>query len=292
MERNLRRLQVAALVSAGIWLFGCKDQGPTSPENPGATTGPIEGLSAEILGPNSVRIQWIAPSDQDGGRVATYEMRYVKDPDSGLNDIAWADWIPVSQLPEPRDPGTTQFVTINGLEAEASYRFAISYQNRSGSWSSASPLTVNVVLDDVPTDLFFVASVDGREYRWELGNLSGYVGAAYYDEKLYIDCILYDDTVPAPHFDESIGFGLSNGYSGAGSYSVGEGTNFGQYCLDECDLLLRASNGYFRIDEYGQNDAAITGTFAFEFTMPDGGSISITDGRFRVMNPFRSPGVR
>ena len=88
MERNLRRLQVAALVSVGIWLFGCKDQGPASPENPGATTGPIEGLSAEILGPNSVRIQWIAPSDQDGGRVATYEMRYVKDPDSGLNDIA------------------------------------------------------------------------------------------------------------------------------------------------------------------------------------------------------------
>ena len=84
----------------------------------------------------SQTLKWTAPGD-DGmaGRATRYDLRYSLLPITPSNFSSAAA---ASGMPTPATPGTQQSVTISGLDATASYFFAMKTVDDVGNWSTMS----------------------------------------------------------------------------------------------------------------------------------------------------------
>lgn len=84
----------------------------------------------------SQTLKWTAPGD-DGvtGRATRYDLRYSLLP---ITPNTFASAAAAAGLPTPASPGTQQQVTISGLDATASYYFAMKTVDDVGNWSAMS----------------------------------------------------------------------------------------------------------------------------------------------------------
>ncbi|HYG74310.1 MAG TPA: chitobiase/beta-hexosaminidase C-terminal domain-containing protein, partial [Planctomycetota bacterium] len=83
----------------------------------------ITSLSATASTSSSVTLSWTAPGDDgSSGTAASYDIRYST---STITDANWASATQASGEPTPAAAGTTQTFTVGGLNAGATYYFAI-----------------------------------------------------------------------------------------------------------------------------------------------------------------------
>lgn len=100
---------------------------PATPATPVSSTG-----TATI----SITLKWTAPGD-DGmtGRATRYDLRYSILPITPTN---FNSAVAATGLPTPAVSGTQQQVTVTGLDATASYFFAMKTVDEAGNWSTMS----------------------------------------------------------------------------------------------------------------------------------------------------------
>ncbi|MBK5225378.1 MAG: hypothetical protein JJD96_02230 [Thermoleophilia bacterium] len=83
----------------------------------------VTDLMASGVSSGSVTLNFMAPGDDGNEGVAKlYDLRYSTSP---ITDDDWKDAVPVSSLPAPLPAGSTQSVTVAGLEAGTTYYFAL-----------------------------------------------------------------------------------------------------------------------------------------------------------------------
>ncbi|MEW6219696.1 MAG: Calx-beta domain-containing protein [Thermodesulfobacteriota bacterium] len=90
------------------------------------TTPPaaITDLTASATGPDWVALTWTAPGDDnnDPGTATTYDVRFAK---AAITAGTWAAATPVAAVPGPALRGTTEHLTVFGLESNTIYHFAV-----------------------------------------------------------------------------------------------------------------------------------------------------------------------
>ena len=86
--------------------------------------------------PDTLKLQWTAPGDDDNiGTATLYDLRMSTSPIDLSN---WSTVTPVPGMPAPRVAGTKQNVTVSGLTFGTTYYFAIRTQDDAGNWSGLS----------------------------------------------------------------------------------------------------------------------------------------------------------
>src|SRR5262245_3553707 len=85
---------------------------------------------------NSVKLTWTAPGD-DGtlGTASQFDLRYSTSPITAANFDAATRW---SATPTPGPSGTSQTVTVTGLQASTTYYFAIKTGDDIPNWAPIS----------------------------------------------------------------------------------------------------------------------------------------------------------
>ena len=100
-------------------------------------------LAAVLYGPatldvdaESFTLTWIAPGD-DGhvGTAAEYDLRYSI---SIIHPWTWDEADRVADLPEPQPAGSLESVTVDDLEADKVYYFALKAADEANNWSPMS----------------------------------------------------------------------------------------------------------------------------------------------------------
>jgi hypothetical protein len=87
-----------------------------------------------------VTLMWTTPGDDSlSGVAAGFDLRYSTLP---LTTANFALGIPAGNLPSPGPPGTTQSVTVGGLQGNTTYYFAIKTVDDRGNWSGISNIVV------------------------------------------------------------------------------------------------------------------------------------------------------
>lgn len=96
----------------------------------------------------SVTLYWTAPGDDGAtGTAASYDMRW------SLNPITLANWSSATQVtgePTPTAAGTTQNMTVTGLNGKTVHFFAIRTTDAAGNVSGLSNVFQITTPDDVP----------------------------------------------------------------------------------------------------------------------------------------------
>lgn len=85
---------------------------------------------------SGVTLEWTAPGD-DGrfGRAQAYVLRYSTQPITDANfDQAWT----VPKMTRPRPGGSLETFTVEGLEPDTRYYFALKTMDEAGNWSALS----------------------------------------------------------------------------------------------------------------------------------------------------------
>jgi hypothetical protein len=126
------------------------DTGPVNPKDSGGggtdsgidtgppdTTAPlgVTDLAATAAGHTSIALAWTAPEDPVGKNVASYEIRYSKTNITNLTDFNAATAI---NVPTPKAVGSAETFTVNGLEPETTYYFAMRARDAA---ANAGPLS-------------------------------------------------------------------------------------------------------------------------------------------------------
>jgi hypothetical protein len=104
-------------------------------------------ISIAERGDEFITLSWIAPGDDyDGnGPVSLYEIHYSTTPAQFPNDFWWENQsTPIPNPPKPKEPGTTQQVTISGLERGTAYHFAARAKDDAGNWSTYSNMVTAI----------------------------------------------------------------------------------------------------------------------------------------------------
>ncbi|MDF1780563.1 MAG: fibronectin type III domain-containing protein [Alcanivoracaceae bacterium] len=110
------------------------------------TTAPakISALSATVLSTSSVRLNWTAPGDDDNsGTASSYDIRFAN------VVITNGNWNGITQAVGESNPGAAgdaQSFTINGLNANSQYFFAIKTQDKAGNESILSNVVSGTTL--------------------------------------------------------------------------------------------------------------------------------------------------
>ncbi len=173
-----------------------QDAGGTDKVPPGA----VSDLSADVVSPERVRLQWTAPgNDGTTGTADYYDVRYHTSP---ITDDNWDEAVKAAGEPTPGPQGTVEAFEIGGLFANTSYYFAVRAGDESGNvaaLSNVAALTMPIAEDVVPpaaiTDLRVVsASADSVVLEWTATGNDGYVGtAAGYDLRYSTNPITEDN---------------------------------------------------------------------------------------------------
>ena len=95
---------------------------------------------AQLLAPNtssnSVTITWTAPGDDgDVGTASQYDIRYST---SSINDANWGAATEVTGEPSPQPAGSSDSFTVENLEPNTTYYFAIKSADEVPNWSPLS----------------------------------------------------------------------------------------------------------------------------------------------------------
>ncbi len=111
------------------------------------------GFTAASNGSNSVDLSWTAPGDDDyTGAASQYDIRY------STSNITEANWESASQAlsePSPQSAGNSEFFTVDDLDPNTTYYFAIKTADEVPNWSELSNV-VNATTDpeqEAPSDI-------------------------------------------------------------------------------------------------------------------------------------------
>ncbi|MBZ0269315.1 fibronectin type III domain-containing protein [bacterium] len=94
-------------------------------------------LSIEAVSDSTIDVSWEAPGDDaDQGVAASYSVRIARTP---ISKDTWESAGVVADVPAPEAPGTTQSVTVQGLNELTKYYLAIRTVDDAGNWSDFAP---------------------------------------------------------------------------------------------------------------------------------------------------------
>ncbi len=83
----------------------------------------VDDLAVEAVSAGAVTLSLTAPGDDgDYGTALAYDLRYAREP---ITDENWKDARPAGALPAPGGAGSAQYISVQGLDAGATYYFAI-----------------------------------------------------------------------------------------------------------------------------------------------------------------------
>lgn len=106
----------------------------TLPEN--TPPNGVSDLKATALDDNTMMLIWTTPGDDGNtGQAQQYEVLYEE---GAFGDIDWETATPVADVPSPKMAGELDTLTVNGLDADTNYRFAIKTADEVPNWSETS----------------------------------------------------------------------------------------------------------------------------------------------------------
>lgn len=131
----------AERLARGIALLGAVVIGSSIAAGTAHATSPLDSLATLL---------WTAPGD-DGmvGRATRYELRMRTAGIAGIDTASW--WsaaTPVGGLPTPGVPGSTDSVTVRGLDPAVVYYFMVRTADEVPNWSGFSNLVVRSIVVD------------------------------------------------------------------------------------------------------------------------------------------------
>lgn len=124
---------------------------------------------AQGAGADSVTLSWTAPGDDSvTGTAAAYDLRMSTSP---IDDASWDSATPVTGLPAPQPPGTTEYAVVRGLTQGTTYWFAIKTSDHAGNWSALSNVfqwtwTLDTAPPTVPSGLQAARGGGGVQLQW------------------------------------------------------------------------------------------------------------------------------
>ncbi|MGB1241039.1 MAG: fibronectin type III domain-containing protein, partial [Chitinophagales bacterium] len=130
-----------------IVLYGYEANPSTSPPNP------VLDLSTSIPTPYSVQLQWTVPTEIGASSATNYDLRYSTAPIDADNFEAATV---TSDLPTPAISGETETFTLNNLQSNTLYYFAIKSLNEDNLASDISNIATGTTLDVLPNNQFII----------------------------------------------------------------------------------------------------------------------------------------
>lgn len=101
---------------------------------------------AQNVTSNSVTLTWTAPGDNDDvGTASEYDIRYSL---SLINESNWASATQVSGEPAPQIAGSAETFTVEGLESNTTYYFALKSADEVPNWSDISNVISRTTLEE------------------------------------------------------------------------------------------------------------------------------------------------
>ncbi|MFH1647165.1 MAG: hypothetical protein ABID71_05750 [Chloroflexota bacterium] len=98
---------------------------------------------------NSITLRWTAPGDDgNSGTAAQYAIRYAASPIT--SEAAWAASTPVSGIPSPHAPGSTETFVVRGLFSSRTYWFALKTADDVPNWSALSNTAGGTTTEAIP----------------------------------------------------------------------------------------------------------------------------------------------
>ena len=96
----------------------------------------VTDLAASDPTSNSITLGWTAPGDNgESGTASQYNIRYMTAP---ITEADWSSATQVSGEPKPQAAGTSQSMTVSGLDPSTIYYFAIKTADEVPNWSVLS----------------------------------------------------------------------------------------------------------------------------------------------------------
>jgi len=129
------------------------------------TTAPsaISDLALSGATASAIDLDWTAPGDDAGvGTATTYDIRYST---SVINDGNWASATAVSSEPSPSVAGSSESMTITGLDASTEYYFAIKTLDEEANESDISNIPSLTTSEAAPTSSIELGSGGGSTAR-------------------------------------------------------------------------------------------------------------------------------
>src|SRR5262249_41789002 len=108
----------------------------TPPNAPTGLTVTIPTTDPTARRKGLMQLNWTAPSDGGGGKVAGYQVRYAKVPIDSTNFNNAAVTTAVAYAGTPSTPDTQDGISISPLYIESNYYFAVEAVDSAGSVSS------------------------------------------------------------------------------------------------------------------------------------------------------------
>jgi hypothetical protein len=106
--------------------------------------------AAQTAADSSVTLLWTAPGDDGNvGTASQYALRYRTVPVSGTDTLTW--WnaaTPVTGLPAPHPAGSTDSVTVRGLQPLTTYYFIVRAADEVPNWSTFSNVAMKTTSGD------------------------------------------------------------------------------------------------------------------------------------------------
>lgn len=217
----------------------------------------VADLTVTSVGDDFVTLMWTAPTEDGGagGAVSSYAMRRATTPVGSDVQAWWDAATDVTGLPTPSDPGTTETVTVSGLNTTQTHYFVLrsvdDFGNISGFSNPATALPVPVTL------VSLITTVERNRVRleWRTANETNNLGFEIERRRL-------------PGAWETIGF-----VEGAGTTTaprvytyVDDGLQSGVY---EYRILQLESDGGFEILDTIRVEIAIPTQFVLEQNFPN-----------------------
>ena len=97
-------------------------------------------IACRTVWADSFALTWTASGDDGSiGTAAEYDLRYSTELISESN---WGNATRVSGLPQPKPAGSLELFTVEGLEPDLTYFFAIKVADEAGNWSPLSNIAI------------------------------------------------------------------------------------------------------------------------------------------------------
>jgi hypothetical protein len=149
--------------------------------------GMVSDLAVVTATNDTINLTWTAPADNgtdiSSGPVIEYDLRYYS---GSITDANWGLANKLTPPPVPGMPGTTETFSVQGLDAETTYHFAIKARDERPNWGALSNSPSGITLPDpdiIPpepvTDLTASEpSVDSIKLTWTAPGDDGSTGTA------------------------------------------------------------------------------------------------------------------
>ena len=157
-------LVAALLLPAGCW--DDDNSGPAPDTTPPAT---VANLSVASVTDSSATLLWEAPGDDGAtGTASAYDIR------SSTDSITVENWSTATQAadpPAPRDAGSAETFTFEGLATGTAYYFALKAVDDEDNWSALSNVATGTTTEEPPPDdPVLSVSPDSLDFSADLTN--------------------------------------------------------------------------------------------------------------------------